>query len=50
MKGDPKPDKISSECCKLTLKARCENVVKLPTKSMGHGLISKKELIPGVYI
>jgi hypothetical protein len=41
VKFDPKPHKISSENCKLTLKARSENIVKLPTKSMGHGLISK---------
>jgi len=47
---DPKPDKINGENCKLTLKARSENIVKLPTKSMGHGLISKRELIPGVYL
>ena len=50
VKFDPKPDKISSENCKLTLKARAGNIVKLPTKSMGHGLISKKELIPGIYL
>lgn len=47
---DPKPDKINGDNCKLTLKARSENIVKLPTKSMGHGLISKRELIPGVYL
>ena len=29
VKFDPKP--------KLTLKARSENIVKLPTKSLGHG-------------
>ena len=50
MKFGPKPDKISSENCKLTLKARSENIVKLPTKSLGHGLISKRELIPGIYL
>jgi hypothetical protein len=47
---DPKPDKINGENCKLTLKARSENIVKLPTTSMGHGLINKRELIPGVYL
>ena len=50
MKFDSKPDKINGENCKLTLKTRSENIVKLPNKSMGHGLISKKELIPGVYL
>ena len=47
---DPKPDKINGDNCKLTLKARSENIVKLPTKSMGHGLISKRKLTPGVYL
>jgi len=50
VKFDPKPDKANSKNCKLTLKARSENIVKLPTKSLGHGLTSKKELIPGVYL
>ena len=36
--------------CKLSLKARSENIVKLPNKSVGHGLTSKKELMPGVYL
>ncbi|PNF14896.1 hypothetical protein B7P43_G05140 [Cryptotermes secundus] len=35
---------------KITLKARTENLVRLPTPSKGQGLISKKELIPGVYL
>ena len=50
VKFDPKLDKTDADTCKLTLKARSENIVKLPTKSMGHGLISKRELIPGVYL
>jgi len=50
VKFDPKPYKISSENCMLNLKARSQNIVKLPTKSMGHGLISKKELIPGIHL
>ena len=50
VKFDPKPDKASSENCRLALKARSEYIVKLPNKSMGYGLISKKELMPGVYI
>ena len=47
---DPKPDKVNRENCKIALKTRSENSVKLSTKSLGHGLISKRELIPGVYL
>ena len=50
VKFDPTPDRANTENCKLTLKARSENTVKLPTNSLGHGLISKKELMPGVYL
>jgi hypothetical protein len=50
VKFGPKPDKISSEICKLTLKARSENIVKLPNKSLGHLLISKREIIPRIYL
>ena len=50
VKFDPKPDKSNSENCMLTLIARSEDVVKLPTKSLGHGIISKKELMPVVYL
>ena len=50
VKFDSKPDKISSENCKPTPKTRYENIVKLPNKFMGHGIISKRELIPGVYL
>jgi hypothetical protein len=35
---------------KITLKARSENLVKLPTSSKGQGLISKKEVTSGVYL
>jgi len=45
VKFDPKLDKIGSENCKLTLKAISENIVKLTNKSIGHGLISKKECL-----
>jgi hypothetical protein len=33
------------ETYKLTLKNRTENIVKLPTKSKGHGIVSKREII-----
>jgi len=50
VKFDPKPDKVNRENCKLALKASSENIVKLSTKSLLHGLISKRELIPGIYL
>jgi hypothetical protein len=42
VKFDPKPDKANGKHCKLTMQATSENIVKIPTKSMGYGLISKK--------
>jgi len=36
VKFDPKPDKVNRENCKIALKARSENIVKLSTKSLGH--------------
>ena len=50
MKFDRKPGTANGENCKLTLKARSETIVKLPTKSLGHGLKSNMELMPGVYL
>jgi hypothetical protein len=50
VKLDPKSATANSRNCKLSLKARSENIMKLPTKSVGHGLTSKKELMPGVYL
>jgi hypothetical protein len=50
MKFDSKPDKAKRQNCKLTLKARSENIVKVSTKSLGHGLITKREIIPGIYL
>jgi hypothetical protein len=38
------------ETSKLTLKTRTENIIKLPTKSKGHGIVSKREIVPGVYL
>lgn len=35
---------------KLTFKARTETLIKLPTNSKGFGLISKRELKPGLYL
>jgi hypothetical protein len=47
---DPKTNEAEREPYKLTLKARTESIVELPTTSKGHGLISKREIVPGVYI
>jgi hypothetical protein len=43
-------DKVVNETHKLMLKARTENIVQLPTKSKGHGITSKREVVPGVYL
>jgi hypothetical protein len=43
-------DKVVNETRKLKLKARTENIVKLPTKYKGHGILSKREVVPGVYL
>jgi len=34
----------------LTLKTRTESIVQLPTKSKGLGIISKRKILPGVYL
>ena len=50
LKFDPKSAKPNSKNCMLTLIARSEDVLKLSTKSLGHGIISKKKLMPVVYL
>jgi hypothetical protein len=50
VKFDPKPDRAHSKDCKLTLRARSENIVKLPSESLGDGLISKRRIMPGVFL
>jgi hypothetical protein len=47
---DNKTDRAASKHCKLTLKARNKHIVKLPTKFKVHGVISKKELVPGIFL
>jgi len=34
----------------LTLKTRADSIVQLPTKSKGLEIISKREIVPGVYL
>jgi hypothetical protein len=47
---DPKPSANKLEPCRLTVRARTENIVEIPTSSKGLGLLPKGELLPGVYI
>ena len=46
---DVKPCVNKTEPCRLTLKARTENIVKVPTNYKGLGLLGKHEL-PGIYL
>ena len=50
MNFDDENDKTINVAHKLTLKTRTENMARLTTKSKGRGLISKQEIIPGVYL
>ena len=50
MSFDSETDRTKAETCKLTLKPRTENIVHLPTKSTGIGIIPKAEIMPGVYL
>jgi hypothetical protein len=47
---DPKSSENKTEPCRLTLKARTENIVAVQTSSKGLGLLPKEELLPGVYL
>jgi hypothetical protein len=47
---DPKPSVNKREPCRITLKARTENIVGVPTTSKGLGLLPRGELLPGVYL
>ena len=42
---DDKTNRVVNEHNKLTFKVRAESIVKLSTKSKGHGIISKKNLV-----
>jgi hypothetical protein len=47
---DDETNKVVSETHKLALKTRTESIVQLPTKLKGHGIISKREIVPwGVF-
>ena len=47
---DSETNETVRDTYKLTLKNRTESIVQLPTKSKGHGIISKREIISGVYL
>ena len=47
---DNEADQEKDMTHKLTLKNRTESIVQLPTNSKGLGVISKREIIPGVYL
>ena len=50
MNFDVKPCVTNTEPCRLTLKARTENIVNIPTNYKGLGLLDKTELLPGIYL
>jgi len=47
---DDEPDETTDLNRSLNLRARTGRVVRLPTKSKGFGIISKIEIVPGVYL
>ena len=40
----------NTEACGLTLKARSENIVNIPTNYKGLGFLDKTELSPGIFL
>jgi hypothetical protein len=44
------PDETADVNHILTLKSRAESIVRLPAKSNGIGIVSKREIVPGVYL
>jgi hypothetical protein len=47
---DPKLGTTEKEPCCLTLKARSQHTINVPTHSEGLGLLSVEEILPGVYL
>ena len=50
MDFDDEPDETTDLTRLLTLKSRAESIVRLPNKSRGFGIISKRGLAPGIYL
>ena len=47
---DVKPCVGKTEPCRLTLKARSENIVNVPTNYKGLGLLDRTELSQGIFL
>ena len=47
---DLKPCINETEPCRLTLRARTQNIVIVPNNYKGLGLLEKNEIFPGVYV
>ena len=47
---DVKPCVNKTEPCRLTLRARTENIVKVPTNYKGLRCLQKNEILPSVYL
>jgi hypothetical protein len=47
---DPKLGTIEKKPCRLTLKAMSVYIINVPTHSEGLGLLSREEILPGVYL
>ena len=47
---DPKPCFNKTETCRLTLRARTENIVNAPTNYKGLGLLTTNEILSGAYL
>jgi hypothetical protein len=43
-------DNSAKKTLTVTLKARSENIVRLPTSSLGQGWTSRKEILPGIFL
>jgi hypothetical protein len=46
---DPKPCINKIKPCRLTLRARIENIVMVTTNYKGLGLLAKNEIFPGLF-
>jgi hypothetical protein len=47
---DYEPDETTDVNHILSLKSRGESIVRFPTKSRGLEVISKRKIVPGVYL
>jgi hypothetical protein len=47
---DVKPCVGKTEPCRLSLQARTEQIVNVPTNYKGLGILNKTELLPGIFL